>query len=125
MATSTVLVVDDELAAREFLRHWIEGWGYTVIQAQSATEALRVMLIEPAPIMVCDIKMPGRDGIWLVERVREKWPQTVIIMATAVDDLQTVMKSQRAGAIAYVTKPLGYELLRQALDRAHAIVGRH
>lgn len=61
--------------------------------------ALRVMLIEPAPIMVCDIKMPGRDGIWLVERVHEKWPQTAIIMATAVDDLQTVMKSQRAGAI--------------------------
>jgi FixJ family two-component response regulator len=73
------------------------------------------MLIEPAAIILCDIRMPEHDGLWLVERVREKWPRTAIVMATGVDDLQTVMRAQRAGVIDYVTKPFQWELLRQAL----------
>lgn len=120
MPESYVLVVDDETSVREFLRRWLEGWGYTVKQASSATDALEVMLAEPASIMLCDIKMPGHDGLWLAERVREKWPQTGIIMATALDNLDIVMKSQRLGAIDYVAKPFGRELLLQALRRATA-----
>ena len=53
-------------------------------------------------------------------RVRAQWPRTVIIMATGADDLETVMKSQRAGAVDYMRKPFGREFLRQALDRAQA-----
>ena len=119
---SYVLVVDDEASVREFLRRSLEGWGYTVKQASSATDALEVMLAEPASIMFCDIKMPGHDGLWLAKRVREKWPQTPIIMATALDNLDIVMKSQRLGAIDYLTKPFGRELLRQALSRAEAML---
>jgi DNA-binding NtrC family response regulator len=123
MATP-VLVVDDERSVRDFLRHWLEGWGYDVVQAESATEALQAMLVEPAPIMLCDIRMPGQDGLWLVDRVRDTWPTTAIIMATGVDDLQTVMKTQRAGVIDYVTKPFGWELLRQALKRAESALSK-
>jgi CheY-like chemotaxis protein len=114
-----VLVVDDESPVREFLRRWLQAWGYAVTQAGNATEALEVMLADPASIMLCDIKMPGHDGLWLAERVREKWPQTAIIMATALDDLPTVLKSRQLGAVDYVTKPFGRELLLQALNRAH------
>ena len=64
--------------------------------------------------------MPGHGGFWLMERVRAKWPRTAIIMATPVDDLETVMKGQRAGAVDYVTKLFGRELQRQALTRANA-----
>ena len=117
MATS-VLVVDDEPADREFLRLWLEQWGYGVTLAGSAAEALEAMLIEPASIILCDIRMPGYDGLWLVERVRAKWPHTAIVMTTAVNDLQTVMKAKRAGVVDYITKPLNWELLRQALGRA-------
>lgn len=123
MAT-TVLVVDDERSVRDFLGHWLEGWGYDVVQAASATDALQAMLLKPAPIILCDIRMPGQDGLWLVDRVRATWPTTAIIMATGVDDLQTVMKTQRAGVIDYVTKPFGWELLRQALKRAEAALGK-
>jgi cyclic di-GMP phosphodiesterase len=120
MSEPYVLIVDDEPSVREFLRHWLEEWGYTVVQADSATEALRVMLVAPAPIMLADIRMPGHDGLWLVEQVRAKWPRTAIIMATGVDDLQTVKKTHQAGVIDYVTKPFGWDLLRQALRRAEA-----
>jgi len=115
-----VLVVDDEPPVREFLTRWLESWGYAVKQASSATEALEVILAEPASIMLCDIRMPGHDGLWLAERVRTQWPQTAIIMATAFDDIPTVLKSRQLGVVDYVTKPFGRELLRQALNRAHA-----
>jgi CheY-like chemotaxis protein len=117
MATS-VLVVDDEPADREFLRLWLEQWGYSVTQAGSATEALGAMLLKPASIILCDIRMPEHDGLWFVEWVREKWPRTAIVMATGVDDMETVLKARRAGAVDYVTKPFERELLRQALRRA-------
>ena len=120
-----VLVVDDEPSQREFLRLWLEDWGYTVAVAGSAAEALGAMLIEPASIILCDIRMPGHDGLWLVDRVRAKWPRTAIVMATGVDDLETVLKALRAGVVDYVTKPLDWNLLRLALSRANdAIVGK-
>jgi DNA-binding NtrC family response regulator len=115
-----VLVVDDEPSAREFLRRWLEMWGYVVQDAGSAAQAVETMFTAPASIILCDIRMPGRDGLWLAQRVREQWPQTAIIMATAIDDIETVLKSQKLGVIDYVTKPFGRELLRQALNRAHA-----
>jgi CheY-like chemotaxis protein len=117
---SVVLVVDDEPSVRAFLRRCLEAWGYPVKEAGSASEALEAMLAEPASIMLCDIEMPGHDGLWLTERVRRRWPRTAVIMATCVDDVQTVLKCRQLSAVDYVTKPFGRELLRQALNRAHA-----
>ena len=113
-----MLVVDDERAHRELLRRWLEAWGYPVTVAPDARAALEAMLASPADILMADIKMPQQDGMWLAERVREKWPRTQIIMATGVMDVATVKKAQQLGAVDYVTKPFGRELLRQALDRA-------
>ena len=115
-----VLVVDDEPAIRRFLMRWLEGWGYAVREAGTATEALALMMAEPASIVLCDIKMPGHDGLWLVERLHEKWPGTAVIMASCIDDLPTVMRSRQQGAVDYVQKPFGRELLRQSLQRAEA-----
>lgn len=120
MPELSALVVDDEAPVRELLRRWLERWGYRVKEAASATTALEVMLTEPALIILCDIRMPGHDGFWLIERVRERWPQTAIIMATGLDDIPTVLRSRQLGAVDYVSKPFGRELLRQALDRANA-----
>lgn len=118
----TVLVVDDEPRVRELLRRWLEGWGYVVKLAGSATDALEVMLTTPASILVCDIRMSGHDGFWLIDRVRAKWPETAVIMASGVGDLDVVAKARRAGAVDYVTKPFGRELLWQALSRAETRV---
>jgi DNA-binding NtrC family response regulator len=115
---SYVLIVDDEAPIRDFLTRWLQAWGYTVKSAAGANEAITVMAEEPASIMLCDVMMPGRDGLSLLEEVRERWPQTAVIMATALQDLQTVTRSRRDGAIDYVTKPFGREPLLQALRRA-------
>ena len=113
-----VLVVDDEPPIRTILTRWLQAWGYDVTPAASAIEALDAMASKPADIVLCDIAMPERDGFWLAERVRTRWPQTAIVMVTAQDDVHTVRKSRQMGAVDYVRKPFDEALLRQALDRA-------
>jgi CheY-like chemotaxis protein len=118
MAVPVVLVVDDEPAVRELLRRWIEGWGYVVKLAGSATEALDVLLTAPASILICDIRMSGHDGLWLTERVHATWPNIAVIMVSGMSDEEMMTKARRNGAVEYVTKPFGREVLWHALTRA-------
>jgi DNA-binding NtrC family response regulator len=113
-----VLVVDDEEAIRRLLTRWLSSWGYEAKQAANAAEAIEIMTNEPAEIMLCDVIMPVHDGIWLAEQVRGRWPQTAVIMASSAQDMETVMRMRKQGAVDYVTKPFGREMLRQALQRA-------
>jgi CheY-like chemotaxis protein len=113
-----VLVVDDEEAIRRLLTRWLTGWGYEAKEAANADDALEIMAAEPAEIILCDVMMPVHDGIWLAEQVRGRWPQTAVIMASSAQDMETVMRMRKQGAVDYVTKPFGREMLRQALQRA-------
>jgi len=113
-----VLVVDDEESIRKLLTRWLAGWGYEVREAANAAAAIEHMAVEPAAIMLCDVMMPVHDGVWLTEQVRARWPQTAVIMASSAQDMETVMRMRQQGAVDYVTKPFGREMLRQALQRA-------
>ncbi len=113
-----VLVVDDEQAIRRLLTRWLSGWGYEAKEAGNADDAIEIMTAAPADIMLCDVMMPVHDGIWLAEQVRSRWPQTAVIMASSAQDMETVMRMRKQGAVDYVTKPFGREMLRQALQRA-------
>ncbi len=113
-----VLVVDDEESIRKLLTRWLTGWGYESKQAANADEAIELLTADPAVIILCDVLMPVRDGIWLAEQVRNRWPQTAVIMASSAQDMETVMRMRKQGAVDYVTKPFGREMLRQALLRA-------
>jgi cyclic di-GMP phosphodiesterase len=114
-----VLVVDDEESIRRLLTRWLTGWGYDSKEASNANEAIEQMTAEPAAIILCDVMMPVHDGVWLAEQVRERWPQTAVIMASGAQDMETVMRMRKQGAVDYVTKPFGREMLRQALQRAN------
>lgn len=114
---SDVLVVDDEAATRGFLTRSLESWGYAVRQADSATEAFERMMAQPASVVLCDIRMPGHDGLWLVDRMHEYWPDTPVIMVTALDDFDTVRQSRERGAVDFITKPIQPEQLRGILRR--------
>jgi DNA-binding NtrC family response regulator len=118
-----VLVVDDEESIRKLLTRWLEGWGYQSKEAANADEALVKMAAEPAIVVLCDVMMPVHDGIWLAEQVRARWPETAVIMASSAQDMETVMRMRKQGAVDYVTKPFGREMLRQALQRASEKLG--
>src|SRR2546428_2768758 len=104
--SSYVLLIDDEPAVRHMLTRWLEGWGYATKHAASAAQALEMMRAEAASLVFCDIKMPGEDGLWVAERLQAHWPRVPVIMATALDDPETVRQSLRAGAVDIIIKPI-------------------
>ena len=115
---ATVLVVDDESSQLQVLSRWLAEFAYPCRLAASARAALEEMVANPADILVVDLIMPEHDGFWLIGRVRTQWPRSVIIVATGVQDLNSVQEAKRLGAVEYVTKPFGRELLHKALVRA-------
>jgi CheY-like chemotaxis protein len=79
---SSVLVVDDEPAVRALTSRWLEAIGFPARAAASADQALEVMASDSAGVVLCDVRMPGRDGLWLAEQLRTRYPDTAVIMAT-------------------------------------------
>jgi DNA-binding NtrC family response regulator len=115
-----VLIVDDEVGIRMLLTRMLKGWGFGVWHVNSADEALQIMEAEPADILLSDVSMPERDGLWLAEQVHARWPRTAIIMSTAHQDPHTVQTSRKVGAVAYITKPFVAYVVQDALERVSA-----
>lgn len=113
----SVLIVDDENGARDLMARWLESGGYSVTTASNAEEALSRLEASPPAVALCDIRMPGRDGLWLAERIRQRYPETAVIMATGVHDVGPAVETLRQGVIDYLTKPFGRDRLREAVAR--------
>lgn len=115
-----ILVVDDEASVREILSRRLMQWGHEVVAVHGADAALAEMEKAPAQIVFSDVMMPLHDGLWLAKELQARWPGTVIVAVSGAQDVQTVVKMRQHGAIDYVTKPIGREMLHQALERALA-----
>jgi response regulator RpfG family c-di-GMP phosphodiesterase len=111
----SVLIVDDENGVRDLMSRWLEAVGYSVSTASNAEEALHQLAAAPSAVALCDIRMPGRDGLWLAERIRQRYPETAVIMATGVQDVGAAVESMRQGVVDYLTKPFGRDRLREAV----------
>ena len=114
---SYVLVVDDEEPIRTLMVRRLQTWGYRVRHVEGAMEALDMMALEPAAIAIIDVRMPGRDGIWLTSQIRELWSETAIIIATGADDFHRI-DAKALGVFDHLLKPFDQVLLRGAVDRA-------
>lgn len=115
-----ILVVDDDPQIRTLVSRWLTEWHYPVRTVGSAAAALEAMLVEQADVLLCDVRMPGRDGLWLAERVKARWPDTALVMVTGADDFATIHRSRDLGAVDFVSKPFNRHFLQQALERAAA-----
>ncbi len=113
----SVLVVDDEQGIRELIARWLASGGYDVRTASNADEALDRVHDRAPAVALCDIRMPGRDGLWLAQHIRQQAPETAVIMATGVQDVTSAVTSLRQGVIDYLTKPFGRERLRESVIR--------
>lgn len=112
-----MLIVDDENPIRDLMSRWLQAGGYSVVSAAGADEALGLMDAVPQAVALCDIRMPGRDGLWLADRIRQQHPETAVIMATGVQDVDAAAESLRQGAVDYLTKPFRRDRLRDAVVR--------
>ena len=113
----TILIVDDEETVRSLLGRWLEASGYRVLVATGAEAALTVFANDPPALVICDIRMPGRDGMWLAAHVRQDYPDTAVVISSGVQDGHAAEECLRQGAIEYLTKPYGRERLHEAVRR--------
>lgn len=113
----TILVVDDETGVRDLMARWLRALDFDVVAVGSAEDALATMKGRSIAVALCDIRMPGRDGLWLAEQVRRLSPDTAVVMATGVQDVGSAVTSLRHGVIDYLMKPFGRDRLREAVQR--------
>jgi response regulator RpfG family c-di-GMP phosphodiesterase len=110
-----VLLIDDEEAVRDVMARWLDMLGYESEAAGSADEALELMAARPAAVALCDIGMPGHDGLWLAGRLRSQYPDTAVIMVTGSQDMDAALNSLHLGAVDYLAKPFTRDQLRHSM----------
>ena len=111
-----ILIVDDDLGVREVLFRWLGTRGYACMVAKNGEEALGLLDKEGFDAVLCDIRMPGVSGLEVLDEVKRKDPLALVIMATAVDDVDTAVGAMQAGAYDYVVKPFDLEKLTSVLQ---------
>ncbi|HDY87501.1 MAG TPA: response regulator [bacterium] len=113
-----ILVVDDEPDMREMVCKTLEDHNYPNVMAGSAKEALDVLNHNHCDIVISDIIMPGKDGIWLLHRIIESFPDIAVLMMTAVQDVEIAVSCLKGGAYDYILKPFCVDELLFSIARA-------
>src|SRR5947209_13917192 len=102
-----VLVADDEEGLRSFVAEALELDGHEVVTAADGDEAAICLDRRAFDVVVTDLKMPGRDGLALLAKVRADQPETQVILLTAHGTVETAVQAMKSGAFDYLHKPIG------------------
>jgi response regulator RpfG family c-di-GMP phosphodiesterase len=116
LATMSVTVVDDEPWALDVLVRAARSWNYACQSATCAEDAVELLEQNKTPVVVTDIRMPGRGGIWLVRELQRRWPEIGVIVVTAGDDSAAAIECLNGGARRYFLKPINLDEFQHALD---------
>lgn len=100
-----VLVVDDEACSRQLMSAFLSEAGYSTEMAADGVEALAAMERELPDLVITDLRMPRMDGLELIKAASRLWPGLPCIMVTVVEDIETVVRAIRLGAVNYLIKP--------------------
>ncbi len=106
-----ILVAEDEQITLKHLLYALEKEGYTAVGAQDGIEAFEKIKKEHFDVVVTDIKMPGLDGISLLERIKLQWPETEVIIITGFGSIDSAVEAMKRGAYDYITKPFNLDEL--------------
>ena len=120
-ANPVVLVVDDEVQIRRFLRAGLELDGFTVQDAETGNDALRWATLKPPDLVILDLGLPDMDGADVLERLRA-WSSVPLIVLSVRSNEAEKVRLLENGADDYVVKPFG---MAELLARAHAAMRRH
>ena len=124
-ANTRILIVDDEEIVRESLSGWLEKDGYTVGTAPDGATAIRRLENEPWSILLVDVKMPGIDGLQVLERAKVVQSATTTVVMTAYATVETAVSAMKLGAYDYLVKPFDPEelsLMIQKIVRQNELV---
>lgn len=119
--SGTICIVDDEPSILNTLSSILEDEGHLVSLAKSGAEALKLIKAEPPDLVILDIWMPDIDGLETLKRVRQQFPNLMVIMMSGHGSVETAVKATKLGAYDYLEKPLDLEkvtiLVRNALHQ--------
>lgn len=117
-SNNEILVVDDEPLIREILVRKLSDTGYKVTQADNGIAALEIMANKPFPLVLSDIMMPRMDGLEFLKSLKSLYPDTAVVMITAVSNVNIAIEALREGAYDYILKPFNLEEIVLSLKNA-------
>ncbi len=118
MTGNRVLVVDDEENLRRVTQLKLQQAGFDAITAPDGAQALALLAREPRDLVITDLKMPGMSGLELLKRIKDDFPEIIVIVVTAFGTIESAVEAMRSGAFDYLIKPVNTEALRLIVSRA-------
>ncbi|MGD8370112.1 MAG: sigma-54 dependent transcriptional regulator [Syntrophobacterales bacterium] len=116
--SGSILVVDDDRAHRTMLRTLLGGWGYSVEEADDGARAIERVHEKPYDLVLMDVRMVEMSGLEALPEIKRFNPAIPVIIMTAYSSVETAVEALKKGAYDYLTKPLDFDELRLALERA-------
>nr|WP_319395609.1 response regulator [uncultured Desulfobacter sp.] len=113
-----IVLIDDEPGIRKVTGIILEDWGFRVKTAENGETGLKACAEFLPQIVITDVKMPGMDGLCVLETIRNDYPEMVVIVMTAFGDVETAIRALQLDASDFITKPVNDQALALALDRA-------
>lgn len=117
-AEQDVLVIDDEAAVNNNIRKILSKKGFSVDQAMTKEDALQKIEAKAYRLALLDLKIPGVQGLELLHAIREKSPETLVIIITGYASIETAKESARLGAVDYLPKPFTPDEIRKVTENA-------
>ncbi len=113
-----LVLIDDEEGIRKITAIALEDWGYQVKTAENGKDGIDLCRTFGPRIVITDIKMPGMDGLQVLETLKRELPEIEVIVMTAFGDIDTAIRAIQLDASDFITKPINDQALTLALDRA-------
>ncbi len=118
MKKERILIVDDEAAIRALVERVAAECGYESDSVSDASSAMESISKSDYPLAICDIRMPGKDGVWFLKEVKKRCPDTHVIMLTASDNLEDAIACLNLGAERYLLKPPNIDEISHSIEKA-------
>ena len=113
-----ILITDDDLDLRELLIEAVRNWDYDADVARDGEEALKKLMMEHYDLVVCDLMMPGMDGLALLKKIKELDQDILVIIITGYATIETAVKAIESGAYDYIAKPFRLDELMIVIKNA-------
>jgi two-component system nitrogen regulation response regulator NtrX len=114
---SRILVIDDEAGNRDSMRRTLEYEGYQFIGASTGPEGLALIESDPPDLVILDIKMPGMDGLEVLERIKSTHPMLPVVMVSGHGSVQTAFEARDRGASGFIEKPFSESILIERVQK--------
>src|SRR5579864_5851720 len=112
-----LLIVDDERSIREACREVAQSLGFSTFVADSAEHAYRLLETQAFDAVLLDLRLPGAGGLDALRRIKDRRPDSLVIVVTGYGTVQSAVQAMKNGAYDYVTKPFTLDELKMLLDR--------